>query len=89
MTEGRSELEEKSLRYLDAVDKRKVKQVRAILKMHRTTVRIEEKRWEVMLQNAAYFGMTVNAYVNMAVENQNAKYRRQQRDYLKSREEAP
>lgn len=86
MTEGRSELEEKSLRYMDNVDKRKVKQVREILKSHRTTVRIEEKRWETMLQNAAYFGMTVNAYVNMAVENQNKKYRKEQRDYLRRRE---
>ena len=77
-----TDLEEKSLRFLGEVDKRKTKQVRQILKQHRTTVRIEQRRWDDLLRNAAYFGMTVNAYVNMAVENQNKKYRKEQREYL-------
>ncbi len=84
-----SELGEKAERFLDQVDKRLTKQVSGIMKRHVTTSRFPQRRWEDMKRNAAFMGMTINAYVNLAVENQNAKYRKQQRDYLKSREEAP
>ncbi len=84
-----SELGEKAERFLDRVDKRLTKQVSGVMKRHTTTSRFPQRRWEDMKRNAAFMGMTINAYVNLAVENQNAKYRKQQRDYLKSREEAP
>ena len=78
---------EKSVRFLDRVDKRLTKQISRVMKRHTTTSRFPQPRWEDMKRNADYMGMTVNAYVNLAVENQNAKYRKQRRDFLQSQEE--
>ncbi len=83
-----SDLGEKAERFLDKVDLRLTKQISKVMKRHTTTSRFPQPRWEDMKRNADYMGMTINAYVNLAVENQNKKYRKERRDYLQAREEA-
>ncbi len=57
------------------------------MKRHKTTARFPLPRWEELQRNAQFMGMTTNGYLNLAVENQNSKYRRQRQAYLQAQED--
>ena len=75
-------LEDKSKRFLDRVDKRKVKKARLMEKAHPLLVRFPQRMWEELSGNAANLGMPYAAYVRMCVETKNKEYRRQRAKYL-------
>lgn len=76
-------LEDKSLRFLDRVDKRKVKKARLMEKAHPLLVRFPPRIWKDLSDNAANLGMSYASYVRMCVETKNKEYRRQRAKYLR------
>ncbi len=76
-------LEDKSLRYLDRVDKRKVKKARLMEKGHPLLVRFPVRMWDDLSGNAANMGMSYASYVRMCVETKNKEYRRQRAKYYR------
>ena len=73
----------KSVRYLDKVDKRKVKKARLMEKAHALLTRFPQRMWEELSGNAAGLGMSYASYVRMCVETKNKQYRAQRAKYLR------
>ena len=73
----------KSVRFLDKVDKRKVKKARLMEKAHPLLVRFPPRIWDDLSGNAAGLGMSCASYVRMCVETKNKEYRAKRAKYLR------
>ncbi len=76
----------KSVRFLDGVDKRKIKKARMMEKGHQLLVRFHQRMWKEITDNASNLGMTYAAYIRMCVETKNKQYRAQRAKYLRDLE---